>query len=241
MPLPPMQFVDLYTDAAVASGAAPPPPPPILAEPYSMFGAPFSADDAIIQSLEAQGIKRLYSSKDVDRKKELHKLNQSILTSFLDLLDILIRAPDSAKREEKLEDLNLLFIHAHHLINEFRPHQARETLRMMLHVQKRKRIQVAERFQTNLDSVQEIIEEALRALPEGEEESREAVVMGQLAREVSRTSVTVDDEANAVSADVVETECVSDDRALCGLAAELLEEEVSADQGDEAMDESEAT
>ena len=57
----------------------------------------------------------------------LFQLNQSILANFLDLLDILIRAPDSPKREEKIEDLNLLFIHMHHLTNEFRPHQARET------------------------------------------------------------------------------------------------------------------
>ena len=66
---------------------------------------------------------------------------------------MLIRCPESPKREEKIEDLNLLFIHMHHLINEFRPHQARETLRVMLHVQRRKRLQVAERFQLHLDKV----------------------------------------------------------------------------------------
>ena len=78
---------------------------------------------------------------------------QSILVNFLDLLDLLIRCPESPKREEKIEDLNLLFIHMHHLINEFRPHQARETLRVMLHVQRRRRLQVADRFQLHLDKV----------------------------------------------------------------------------------------
>ena len=38
-----------------------------------------------------QGIKRLYSTKDIDRKKELRKLNHSILVNFLDLIDILIK------------------------------------------------------------------------------------------------------------------------------------------------------
>ncbi len=172
LPLPPMQYVEAYSDTAVARGIAPPPPPPIT-DSYSMFGHPFSESDAIVQSLEAQGIRRLYpagSGKDVDRKRELHKLNQSVLVSFLDLLDILIRAPESPRREEKLEDLNLLFIHMHHLVNEFRPHQARETLRVMLHVQKRKRLMVAERFQMHLDKVQETIEEALRSLPEGKDQ-----------------------------------------------------------------------
>ncbi len=53
----------------------------------------------------------------------------------------------------QIDDLNLLFIHMHHLINEFRPHQARETLRVMLHVQRRKRLQVANSFQQHLDKV----------------------------------------------------------------------------------------
>ena len=153
MPLPPEQYIKMYSDEHVAMGITPPPPPPIK-DNYSMFGQPFSADDTIIQSLESQGIRRLYpATKDVDRKKELHKLNHSILVNFLDLIDLLIKAPESTKRDEKIDDMNLLFIHMHHLINEFRPHQARETLRVMLHVQKRKRHQVADKFQANLDKV----------------------------------------------------------------------------------------
>ncbi len=155
----------MYTDENVRRGMAPPPPPP-LNDSYTMYGNVFTNEDCIVSSLESQGIRRLYSAKDVDRKRELRKLNHSVLVNFLDLLDLLIKAPDSSKREEKIEDLNLLFIHMHHLINEFRPHQARETLRVLLHVQKRKRLQLADKFKEHLDKVQETIEEALNALPD---------------------------------------------------------------------------
>jgi len=165
MPIPPMQYVKLYTDENVRRGSAPGPPPP-LTDSYSMFGNVFTTEDCIVNSLESQGVRRLYSAKDVDRKKELKKLNHSVLVNFLDLLDFLIKSPDSEKRVEKIGDLNLLFIHMHHLINEFRPHQARETLRVMLHVQKRKRLQLAEKFHGHLEKVQETIQEALAALPD---------------------------------------------------------------------------
>jgi mediator of RNA polymerase II transcription subunit 7 len=134
MPPPPMQYIKHYTDDNVRRGIAPAPPPPIT-DSYTMFGNVFTAEDCIVASLESQGIRRLYSAKDVDRKRELRKLNHSVLVNFLDLLDFVIKYPDSEKRVEKIADLNLLFIHMHHLINEFRPHQARETLRVMLHVQ----------------------------------------------------------------------------------------------------------
>ena len=69
-----------------------------------------------------QGFKRLYP-QHCDRRRELRKLNHSLLVNFLDLLDLLVLCPDSPRRAEKVEDLNLLFIHIHHLLNEFRPHQ----------------------------------------------------------------------------------------------------------------------
>jgi len=129
-----------------------------------MFGITFRADDEIIRPLESQGLRRLYP-QNYDHKRELKKLNYSILVNFLDLLDVLIRAPDSSRRIEKIDDLTLLFIHMHHLINEFRPHQARETLRVMLETQRRQRLETVERFRRHLARVEEMLQSCVLALP----------------------------------------------------------------------------
>jgi len=211
MPQPPMHYVKLYTDEAVKRGTAPRPPPPIP-DTYSMFGTTINNDDAIIQSLESQGIKRLYSTKDIDRKKELRKLNHSILVNFLDLIDILIKSPESPKREEKIEDINLLFIHMHHLINEFRPHQARETLRVMLMVQRRKRTNFTEKFKEQLDKIQGIIQEAIESLPQSPMEDSKADLELELAKtENAEKETTASDQENVSSLD----------RIMCQIVDEL--------------------
>ncbi|CAM9456511.1 mediator of RNA polymerase II transcription subunit 7 [Lampetra fluviatilis] len=167
LPLPPMHYAKEYTDEAVRRGVAPRPPPP-LRDHYLMFGNPFHCDDVIIRPLESQGIARLYPP-DVDHKRELKKLNVSILVNFLDLLDVLVRGPSSVRRDEKLEDLKLLFVHMHHLVNEFRPHQARETLRVLLEVQRRTRLDTAQRFSRQLDAVHDLLSGCLAALGGGGE------------------------------------------------------------------------
>lgn len=129
-----------------------------------MFGVTFRADDEIIRPLESQGLRRLYP-QNYDHKRELKKLNYSILVNFLDLLDVLIRAPDSQRRVEKIDDLTLLFIHMHHLINEFRPHQARETLRVMLETQRRQRLETVERFRKHMTHVEEMLLSCVLKLP----------------------------------------------------------------------------
>ncbi|MCL4137429.1 UNVERIFIED_CONTAM: hypothetical protein GTU68_049052 [Idotea baltica] len=143
-PPPPTQYINSYTDENVRRGRVPKPPPQPHTE-YTMFGTPFNAEDAIIRPLESQTIRRLYP-QSFDHRRELKKLNHSILVNFMDLLDILIKCPDSSKRTDKIDDINLLFINMHHLINEFRPHQARETVRVMLEMQKRQRHQVRDAF-----------------------------------------------------------------------------------------------
>lgn len=176
LPPPPMQYIKEYTDENVRKGIVPKPPPPIR-DSYMMFGNQFQCDDLIIRPLESQGIERLHPMQ-FDHKHELKKLNMSILVNFLDLLDILIKSPGSIKREEKLEDLKLLFVHMHHLINEYRPHQARETLRVMMEVQKRQRLETAERFQKHLERVVEMIQNCLASLPDDVPQAEGGAVSG---------------------------------------------------------------
>lgn len=55
LPLPPVQYINNYTDELIRRGRAPKPPLPIH-DSYSMFGNQFNADDTIIRPLESQVI-----------------------------------------------------------------------------------------------------------------------------------------------------------------------------------------
>lgn len=222
LPPPPMQYIKEYTDENIQEGLAPKPPPPIK-DSYMMFGNQFQCDDLIIRPLESQGIERLHPMQ-FDHKKELRKLNMSILINFLDLLDILIRSPGSIKREEKLEDLKLLFVHVHHLINEYRPHQARETLRVMMEVQKRQRLETAERFQKHLERVIEMIQNCLASLPDDLPHSEAGI-------RVKTEPMDADDSNNCTGQNEQEREnsghrkdqIIEKDAALCILIDEMNE------------------
>ena len=130
-----------------------------------MFGISMMNDEAIIRPLESQGIKRLYA-KDSDHKKELKKMNASILINFLDLIDVLVKCPDTSKREEKCSDIAMLFVQMHHLINELRPHQARETIRVTLQCQKRQRIEIIKKLNKQIERVNELIVNCVSNIPE---------------------------------------------------------------------------
>lgn len=190
-PLPPTQFIDNYTDEAVQNNTAPPPPTPITTESYSMFGCPFFPNESIIRSLESQKVRRLYPS-NYDHKRELKRMNHSLLANFLDLLDILVKAPDSEKRIEKIEDIKLLFINMHHLINEYRQHQARETIRVMMAVQKKQRIEIAERFQRQLEKVTDTLQTHLSSIPDAQsliEANQEPQAMDDDSGKTNGTSI----------------------------------------------------
>ena len=172
-----------------------------------MFGVPYHADDVIIRPLESQGLRRLYP-QNYDHKRELKKLNHSILVNFLDLLDILIKSPDSPKRSEKIDDLTLLFIHVHHLINEFRPHQARETLRVMLEVQKKQRLETADRFQKHLTKVSEMLQSCLNALPDDTSLDSKLLI---------KLEPTESENATGGASDEEEVECNTLDKMMCDI------------------------
>jgi mediator of RNA polymerase II transcription subunit 7 len=97
--------------------------------------------------LQEQGIEQLYPSTPTESDPEkpsqpsrpfnhayyLLKISKSLLLNFLEFVGILSIAPEQF--QSKVEDLRNLFINAHHLLNLYRPHQARESLIMMMEEQ----------------------------------------------------------------------------------------------------------
>ena len=73
-----------------------------------------------------------------DHKHELKKLNISLLMNFMELIDNLAINPETGSSivTDKLENI---FHNMHHLINTYRPHEARQTLITMMEEQIKRR------------------------------------------------------------------------------------------------------
>lgn len=82
-------------------------------------------EDQGITNLPATGQSSAKDAKHYDRAFELKRLAKSLLLNFLELSGALSRSPSHA--EDKVQDLRTLFINMHHILNEYRPHQARES------------------------------------------------------------------------------------------------------------------
>ncbi|KAI7903083.1 mediator complex, subunit Med7 [Cokeromyces recurvatus] len=117
-----------------------PPKPPT--DEYTVFDQKWQINDRL-PTLEELGVKQLYPESSIDRVKELKKLNRSLIVQFLDLLDVLVKKPDEFG--VYIENISTIFINMHHILNAYRPHQARETLRLLMeHQLAKKRQQTTE-------------------------------------------------------------------------------------------------
>ncbi|KAI0973433.1 mediator complex, subunit Med7 [Xylaria arbuscula] len=90
-------------------------------------------DDGEIRRLFPNPDERDQDGKHFDRATILKRLAKSLLLNFLELTGLLATNPETA--EDKITDIRDLFINFHHLINEYRPHQARESLISMMQSQ----------------------------------------------------------------------------------------------------------
>ncbi|KAF2439585.1 hypothetical protein P171DRAFT_422197 [Karstenula rhodostoma CBS 690.94] len=128
-----------------------PPAPPSPSAEYSVFGKKTTVnalDDypeamqAIRTRLQTHPVtgevvldwsyEQLYPSttswSSLDRQAYLFRFLRSIVLSYVELLGVMAQDPTSAAKDEKLKDVLTLALNMHALVNEYRPHQARETL-----------------------------------------------------------------------------------------------------------------
>lgn len=101
-------------------------------------------------TLEAEGRKQVYDANRTTQE-ELKRLNKSILHKFLELLDFLVNDPEHAN--SKVEELELLFVNFHYLLNGYRTHQGRQTMISWLEEQ-------LERRSKALDNIRQLLSEA---------------------------------------------------------------------------------
>jgi len=154
-----------------------------------------------LPSLKEQGIEQLYPEPEVDTSSDpskpsplnhayyLLKISKSLLLNFLEFVGILSVSPEQF--ESKVEDMRNLFINAHHLLNLYRPHQARESLIMMMEEQLRRtkdEIKQMDKIKVEIEGVLDQLEAEGRQVgsaeqPDGASHLKEA---GQRALEDSR-------------------------------------------------------
>ena len=105
------------------------PPPPPENNQYRSFGVPLD-HNAPPPTLADSGIEHLYPTPHQNPQPHLIALGRSLLNTFLSLTGILSQNPELYA--EKVETLQTIMYNMHDLINQYRPHQARETLILMM-------------------------------------------------------------------------------------------------------------
>lgn len=159
---------------------------------YRAFGNVWQVTDEL-PNLEQMGIKQLYKAATRETEKqdkttaednvtetevpetngteistyqykiqELKKLMKSLLLNYLELVSVLSVNP--SLYETKVDHIRTILVNIHHLLNEYRPHQSRESLIMLLEEQveyKMKEIkhieQVCDTVREKLKSIQETL------------------------------------------------------------------------------------
>ena len=99
---------------------APPPPPRDGHVMYGVMRPPLGAE-VPAASLEEQ----LYDESSTDLCRELRELNQRLRLEFLELLESM---RCNTPMDEHTRKMRMLLLNMQHLINKFRPYQAREEL-----------------------------------------------------------------------------------------------------------------
>ena len=109
---------------------------------------------------------------NIDRQQYLNRFNRSIMIEYISLLGVVALNPKSEHKDRKLKHILTLVCNMHALINEYRPHQARETLIRIMEEQVRRKKAEIEGVKAMEEKVRGVLEGFGRAVEaEGEKGS----------------------------------------------------------------------
>ncbi|KAH3680528.1 hypothetical protein WICMUC_000259 [Wickerhamomyces mucosus] len=128
------------------------------------------------RSFEDMGIPQLYNDPEKESDKndsivkiqELRTLLKSLLLNFLEIIGVMSVTPEEF--HTKVDQIRTILINIHHLLNEYRPHQSRESLILLLEKQidtKKNEIQEIQRI---CDSVEGKIKKLVDSYVDGKPE-----------------------------------------------------------------------
>ncbi|KAJ8117928.1 hypothetical protein OPT61_g970 [Boeremia exigua] len=98
------------------------------------------------------------TNANIDRQQYLNRFNRSIILEYLSLLGVLTLDPKSEHKDRRLKHILTLVCNMHALINEYRPHQARETLIGIMEEQVRRKKTEIEGVKAMKAKVQGVLE-----------------------------------------------------------------------------------
>lgn len=139
------------------------PPEPPKDGKFTSFGTAVDIH-APVPSLESAGIDQLYPAHpDVRLNPQPHliSLARSLLTSYLSLIGTLSQNPEL--HHEPAADLQTIFYNMHDLINQYRPHQARESLILLME----DRVEKMREESKAIDEANEKVAKLLHGIQEG--------------------------------------------------------------------------
>ncbi|RAR12356.1 mediator of rna polymerase ii transcription subunit 7 [Stemphylium lycopersici] len=97
------------------------------------------------------------NSASLDRQNYLFRFLRSILLSYISLLGIVAANPTSEQKDQKLKDIMTMVTNMHALINEYRPHQARQTLIERMEEQVRRKREEVDGVRKMGEKVREVL------------------------------------------------------------------------------------
>ncbi len=147
------------------------PPAMPKSQQYRAFGSVWQIKDTL-PDLESMGITQLYKkSKDGEvtnyqyKIQELRRLLKSLLLNYLELVSVL--TIDPSLYEAKVEHIRTILINIHHLLNEYRPHQSRESLIMLLEEQLEYKKEEIKKIEKTCEQVTQKLKQIQESLSQG--------------------------------------------------------------------------